>query len=70
MDRVKELEAAITALQPDEFRRIAKWFRELDQQHWDEQLDRDSVAGKLDFLFEEAENESARGELREWPPRK
>jgi hypothetical protein len=26
---------------------------------WDEQMDADSSAGKLDFLFEEAESESA-----------
>jgi hypothetical protein len=33
-------------------------------------MDRDSSTGKLDFLFEEAESESAKGLLREWPPRK
>jgi hypothetical protein len=41
-----------------------------EQERWDEQMDRDSSAGKLDFLFEEAESESAKGLLREWPPRK
>jgi hypothetical protein len=30
-------------------------------------MDRDSSAGKLDFLFEEAESESAEGLLREAP---
>jgi hypothetical protein len=38
-----------------------------EQRRWDEQMDADSVAGKLDFLFDEAESESARGLLREWP---
>jgi hypothetical protein len=33
-----------------------------------DQLDSDSSAGKLDFLFDEAESESAKGLLREWPP--
>lgn len=37
------------------------------QERWDEQMDRDSSAGKLDFLFEEAEGASAKGLLREWP---
>jgi hypothetical protein len=32
-------------------------------------MDRDSSAGKLDFLFEEAESKSADGLVREWPPR-
>jgi hypothetical protein len=30
-------------------------------------LDSDSAAGKLDFLFEEAESEAAKGLLRKWP---
>jgi len=70
MDRVEEIEAAINGLPPEEFRLLAQWFRELDQTRWDAQMDRDSSAGKLDFLFEEAESESAQGLLREWPPRK
>jgi hypothetical protein len=37
---------------------------------WDEQMDAGSLPCKLDFLFDEAESESARGFLREWPPQK
>jgi hypothetical protein len=33
-------------------------------------MDRDSSAGKLEFLFEEAESEFAIGVIREWPTRK
>jgi hypothetical protein len=33
-------------------------------------MDADSAAGKLDFLYDEAESESAKGLLREWPPSK
>ncbi len=36
-------------------------------ERWDDQMDRDSSVGKLDFLFDEAESESAKGLLREWP---
>jgi len=70
MDRVEEIEAAIEGLPPEEYRRIVQWFRLREQERWDEQMDRDSSGGKLDFLFEEAESESAKGLLREWPPRK
>ena len=35
---------------------------------WHDQIQRDSLAGKLDFLFDEAERQSAQGTLREWPP--
>ena len=70
MNRLEEIEAAINGLPPEEFRLIAQWFRETEQARWDEQMDRDSSAAKLDFLFGEAESESAQGLLREWPPRK
>jgi len=70
MDRVEEIEAAINALAPEEYRRIVQWFHTLEQTRWDEQMDRESSTGKLDFLFREAESESTHGLLREWPPRK
>jgi hypothetical protein len=67
MDRVEEIEAAIDGLPPEEYRRIVQWLQVREEQRWDEQMDRDSSAGKLDFLFEEVESESAKGFLREWP---
>ena len=68
MSRVEEIEAAIEQLSPEEFRRVAQWFHDREQAEWDAQLDRDSVAGKLDFLFDEAGKEAEEGLLREWPP--
>ncbi len=70
MNRVEEIEAAINDLPPEEYQRIAQWFREREQARWDEQMDRNSSAGKLDFQFEEAQHESSQAPLREWPPRK
>jgi hypothetical protein len=70
MSRVEEIEAAIEGLSAEEYRRLAQWFRLREQTRWDEQLDADSAAGKLDFLFDEAESESAKGRLREWPSSK
>lgn len=69
MDRVEQIEAAIDGLPPEEYRRIAEGFRARDPARWDEQIERDSSTGKLDFLFDEAESEAAREPLREWPPR-
>jgi hypothetical protein len=40
---------------------------ESEQALWEEQIDRDSSTGRLDFLFEEAGRESVQGLLREWP---
>jgi hypothetical protein len=70
MDRVEEIEAAIQHLAPEEYQRLVQWFRSREQTRWDEKMDRDSSDGKLDFLFEEADRESAQGLLREWPPGK
>jgi hypothetical protein len=67
MSRVEEIEAAIEGLPPEDYSRIVQWFRVREQKRWDEQLDADSAAGKLDFLFEEAESEAAKGPLRKWP---
>ncbi len=58
MNRVEQIEAAIASLPPEEYRRLANWFLAREQSRWDAQMDGDSVAGKLDFLFREAESES------------
>lgn len=68
MSRVEEIEAAITSLAPEDYARIVDWFRAREQDRWDDQLDRDSIAGRLDFLFEEAERDLASGLARPWPP--
>jgi hypothetical protein len=60
MDRVEEIEAAIHDLPPDEYRRLAEWFRAFEQSRWDAQMDEDSSAGTLDCLFEEAESARSR----------
>lgn len=70
MDRVEEIETAIHNLPPDEFRRLIEWLRTFEQSRWDAQMNEDSSAGRLDFLFEEAESELAQGPLRDWPQRK
>ena len=69
MDRVKKIESAIEGLPPEEYRRLIDWLRAREQRRWDDQIDADSSAGKLDFLFDEPENQPAEGRLREWPPR-
>ena len=70
MNRVEEIEDAINRLGPEEFRLLARWIHEREQQRWDEELDRDSASGAMDFLFKEAEEESKAGILRDWPPMK
>ncbi len=67
MDCVENIEAAIEGWAPDEYQRFVQWFREREQTRWDEQMDRDSSAGKLDFLFDEAERDAAQSLVRDWP---
>jgi hypothetical protein len=47
MDRVEEIES----LPPEEFTRIARWFRERDQALWDRELDADSASRQTGFPF-------------------
>lgn len=60
MERVEEIKAAITAIPIEEFRRLAVWLQEQDQLLWDQQMDHDSCAGELDFLFEEADTDCSK----------
>lgn len=67
MSRVEEIERAIESLSSEEFRRVALWVREREQERWDRQLDEDSESGKLDSLFQEADDDAREGRLRDWP---
>ena len=67
MSQVEEIEKAIDNLPPEEFSRIAEWFRLREQQRWDLQMDEDSASGKLDFLSQEAEQEAKAGLAQPWP---
>jgi len=65
---VEDIENAITRLSPEDYARFLEWFRERDQQVWDDQMDRDATAGKLDFLRQEAQEARKAGLVRDWPP--
>ncbi len=65
MSKVDELKSAIEALPEDEYVELRQWFSEKDWQNWDEQIETDSKAGKLDFLIKEAKNEEKSGKLRD-----
>ncbi len=55
----------IESLSIGDFSRLREWFIERDWQRWDEQLEADASAGKLDFLKKEAEAAKQSGELRD-----
>ncbi len=65
MTRIEELRTTIETLPAEEFDQLRQWFMEKDWEHWDRQIERDSEAGKLDFLIEEARQAKAAGELKD-----
>jgi hypothetical protein len=58
---IKEIESAIARLPPAELAELAKWFEEFHARTWDERLERDAAAGRLDALIEQAERDFERG---------
>jgi hypothetical protein len=61
---VEEIESAILKLSPKELGKLAEWVLDLDEQNWDKQIERDAMAGKLDFLAKEALAEMESGDSR------
>jgi len=62
---VEDIEDAISKLSPRDYTRFLQWFHGRDQQVWDDQLDRDAAAGKLDFLRREAQEARKPGIVRD-----
>jgi hypothetical protein len=62
---VKEIESAIADLPPAKIAELAKWFEEFQAQVWDQQIERDLKAGRLDSLLEEAKEDLESNRCRE-----
>jgi hypothetical protein len=54
MGKIEDIEKAVEGLSPEELARFRAWFEEFDAQLFDEKIERDAKAGKLDRLLEEA----------------
>jgi hypothetical protein len=64
MSTVERIEAEILKLSPKELTQLTDWVLALDEQAWDEQIEQDIAAGKLDFLAQEALAELEAGNCR------
>jgi hypothetical protein len=51
---IEDIETAITNLRPDELDRFRAWFEMFDAARFDEKIERDAKAGRLDRLAEQA----------------
>ncbi|MEO6203187.1 MAG: hypothetical protein ABIU05_22225 [Nitrospirales bacterium] len=65
MSKVDELKTEIERLPQEEFTELIRWLSEKDRERWDEEIEADSEAGKLDFLMREALQEKAKGTLKD-----
>ena len=69
MSTISEIQEAILSLREPEFAELKKWLSGLEAERrwveWDEQIEADSAAGKLDFLISEASEAKANGTLAE-----
>lgn len=65
---VKALESAIASLSPAELAELAAWFEEFQANGWDQQIERDLRAGRLDTLLKQAEEEFNAGRCRPLQP--
>ena len=65
MSELEELERRIRELAPVDLAKFRAWFIEFDHLLWDQQIEADSKAGKLDGLIAEALADYKAGKARE-----
>jgi hypothetical protein len=62
---IEDLENAVAKLPPDQLAKFRAWFEAFDAARFDEKIERDAKAGKLDRLAEQALADFAKGRARE-----
>jgi len=67
MTKLEDITKAVEQLSPEELQQFRAWFAELQARMWDEQIERDIKAGKLDWLAAEAIAEQKAGRARMLP---
>ncbi len=51
---VEDIEKAVAALPPDELRKFHAWYEKFESELWDQQIESDVKAGKLEMLAKQA----------------
>jgi len=65
MRTVEDIEKALTELPPDQLAEFRTWFETFDAARFDERIERDAKAGRLDRLAEQALTDFRAGRARE-----
>ena len=66
MSKIDELKADIERLPSEEVAELFRWLSEKEWESWDNEIEADSQAGRLDFLVRQAHEEKAKGTLKEF----
>lgn len=64
MTNLTEIESAIQKLPQGEIRQLAEWLQEYLESKWDQQIEEDAAAGRLDDLIAKAEADIDAGNVR------
>jgi hypothetical protein len=62
---IEDIEKAVAGLSPDQFAQFRDWFERFDAARFDQKIERDAAAGKLDGLAEQAIDDFRKGRARE-----
>jgi hypothetical protein len=62
---IEDLEKAVAKLPPEQLAQFRAWFEEFDGARFDEKIERDAKAGKLDRLADAALDDFRGGRARE-----
>ena len=66
MTKVEDIEKAVERLSPEELGEFRAWFEAFDARLFDERIERDAKAGKLDRLIAEARANHEAGRREEF----
>jgi hypothetical protein len=62
---LNDLENAVADLSGDELAQFRSWFSKYDADAWDQQIEADAAAGKLDALADQALQQHRAGQSKE-----
>ncbi len=65
MNKIEKIGREIQGFSPEELAAFRKWFREFDAAAWDQQIEADVQAGKLEALADAALKKFASGRCEE-----
>jgi hypothetical protein len=65
MTTVEDIEKAVEKLSPDKLAKFRAWFEQFEAKRFDQKIEQDAHAGKLDKLADEALREFRAGRSRE-----